>query len=159
MPPRLRILAIAALVAALSTAAAASLYAAGSSEPARPAGDARYEKARAAVTALDYRGAIPLLEAVVADQPKNADALNYLGYSHRKLGEFDKALVYYTRALESDPKHRGAHEYLGELYLQMGDLARAEAQLKRLDGLCFFGCDELDDLKAAIQEYRKKNAS
>lgn len=154
----LRALLALVLVAAVVLAAAPA-GAAGSSESARPSGDARYDRAKVAITALDYRGAITLLEGVVKDQPNNADALNELGYSHRKLGELDQALVYYTRALAADPKHRGANAYLGELYLQMGDPARAEAQLERLDSLCFFGCDELDRLKAAIQQHRGQKSS
>jgi protein involved in temperature-dependent protein secretion len=55
-----------------------------------------------------------------------------------------------------DPSHKDAHEYLGELYLRMGDLAKAEKQLKQLGNLCSFGCDQLDELKSAIAAYKKK---
>ena len=95
---------------------------------------------------------------MIRDQPGNADALNYLGYSHRRLGEFTQSLAFYQRALAADPKHRGANAYLGELYLQMGEVGRAEEQLKRLDGLCLFGCSEYDRLKAALEEHRKKKS-
>jgi tetratricopeptide (TPR) repeat protein len=95
---------------------------------------------------------------VIRDKPGHADALNYLGYSHRKLGEFKQSLAYYTKALEIDPGHRRANEYLGELYLQMGQLSSAEKQLARLDDLCFWGCKELDDLKSAIKQYRARKS-
>ncbi|MDP6573873.1 MAG: tetratricopeptide repeat protein [Rhodospirillales bacterium] len=123
-----------------------------------PAESARYTKAKAAVESMDYRAAITLLEGVIRDKPGHADALNYLGYSHRKLGEFKQSLAYYTKALEIDPGHRRANEYLGELYLQMGQLSSAEKQLARLDDLCFWGCKELDDLKSAIKQYRARKS-
>ena len=56
------------------------------------------------------------------------------------------------------PSHRGADEYLAELYLQMGDLARAEAHLARLDKICVFGCAEHTDLKKAIKAYKAKHS-
>jgi len=113
----------------------------------------------AAVTLIDkwdYAKAIPLLEKVVVAEPKNADAYNYLGYSHRKLGDREKALVFYRKALEIKPRHLGANEYLGELYLEMGELRNAEERLAVLDKACFFGCDEYSDLKEAIEAYKKQ---
>lgn len=108
-----------------------------------------------AVRAKDFRGAIPLLEKVVAADAKNADAFNYLGFSHRKLGEFDKALGHYQTALNLKPDHRGAHQYIGELYLELNDLKRDEEHLARLDRLCLFGCEEYTDLKSAVAAYKK----
>ena len=55
-----------------------------------------------------------------------------------------------------DPSHKDAHEYIGELYLRMDDLANAEKHLERLDQLCSFGCEQFDELKAAIAAYKKK---
>ena len=104
----------------------------------------------------DYAKAIPLLEKVVVAEPKNADAYNYLGYSHRKLGDRDKAFAFYSKALEIKPRHLGANEYLGELYLEMGELQKAEERLAVLDKACFFGCDEYSDLKEAIEAYKKQ---
>ncbi len=62
--------------------------------------------------------------------------------------------TYYDQALTIDPKHKGANEYLGELYLKLGQLEKAEAQLARLDDICTFGCEEYDELKAAIETYK-----
>lgn len=103
-----------------------------------------------------FAEAIPLLQKAVAAEPKNADAYNYLGYSHRKLGDTDRAFGYYQKALDIKPKHRGANEYLGELYLEMGDLAKAEERLEVLDKACFFGCGEYSDLKQAIETFKTK---
>jgi tetratricopeptide (TPR) repeat protein len=143
----------------LTTLAAAWLLAAAPAvadlSPAKPA-NPQYEAAEKAVKAGDFKRAIGLLEPMRKAQPKNADVLNMLGYSHRKLGELDKAMAYYTAALKEDPKHRGAHEYIGELYLMLGNLAKAEEHLAKLDDLCFFGCDEYTDLKNAIAAYKAK---
>ena len=106
-----------------------------------------------------YQQAIAELDKALVDAPDNADLINLLAYSNRKLGNFDTALDYYLRALEIDPDHRGANEYLGELYLQLGQLEKAEERLSVLDKECFFGCREYDKLEQAIEEYRKKNAS
>jgi len=107
----------------------------------------------------NYQLAIIELDKALVDEPDNADFLNLLAYSNRKLGNFDTALDYYLKALKIDPDHRGANEYLGELYLQLGQPEKAEERLSVLDKECFFGCDEYDELKQAIEEYRKKNAS
>jgi tetratricopeptide (TPR) repeat protein len=60
---------------------------------------------------------------------------------------------HYEEALRIDPKHRGAHEYIGEAYLMTGNLPKAREHLAALDKLCFFGCAELDQLKKAIAAY------
>ena len=116
-------------------------------------------EAEKAIKSENYEAAIPLLEKVVSADAKNADALNYLGYSHRKLGDFETSKSYYVKALDADPNHRGAHEYIGELYLQLDDLQSAEKHLDRLDSLCFFGCDEYYDLKEAVERYKAENQS
>ncbi len=101
----------------------------------------------------DYAGAIPLLRKTVAADSGHADADTLLGFSHRKLGDVEAALTHYGKALALKPKHRGANEYLGELYLELGDLAKAEERLKVLDKACFFGCEEYSELKANIKAY------
>ncbi|MBK8175614.1 MAG: tetratricopeptide repeat protein [Rhodospirillales bacterium] len=151
-----------AAVLALAAVAAASpsggASAAGSDEtqrsaPARPA-NPDYAAGKAAIDAGDYTKAITLMSKVAAAEPQNADAMNYLGYSYRQLGDYPASLAWYQKALAVNPDHRGANEYLGELYLQMGDVAKADAQLAKLDDLCLFGCEEYDDLKAAIATYK-----
>ena len=103
-----------------------------------------------------YADPIPLLQAVVDRDQANADAYNWLAYATRQNGDPLKAIGIYQQALDIDPKHRGAHEYIGEAYLQLNDLARAKEHLATLDKLCFFPCSEYSDLKKAIQEYEKK---
>lgn len=107
------------------------------------------------IKAEKYQQAIVELDEALSDKPDNADLLNLLAYSHRKLDHFDIALENYLKALKIDPEHRGANEYLGELYLQLGQPEKAEERLAVLDKECFFGCEEYDELKQAIEDYRK----
>ena len=121
-----------------------------SSSASTSANDADYVAAEQAVKAEKFAVAIPLLQKVVERDSKNADAWNYLGFSNRKLGNFPEALADYEKALAINPDHLGANEYLGELYLQTGDMPKAQERLAKLDKLCTFGCEEYRALKAAI---------
>jgi tetratricopeptide (TPR) repeat protein len=91
-------------------------------------------------------------------EPSNADAYNYLGYANRKLGKHSEALMYYQKALSLEPEHLGANEYLGELYLEMKQLPQAEERLAVLQNACG-DCEEYEDLKAEIEEYKAKQQS
>ncbi len=115
-----------------------------------------YERARTLVANGDYPGAIVRLEQLLAREPRSADALNLMGYSHRKLGELNAALEFYQKALAIEPEHRGANEYLGELYLETDRLAEAEQRLAVLDKACFLPCEEHTDLKHAIAAYKQE---
>ena len=138
----------------LSVGLVSAAMAAGSTSSSKPS---KLEVAEKAVKAGNYNRAIELLQKVVAGDSQNADAWNYLGFSQRKLKKFDQALGAYRKALAIDPEHRGANEYLGELYLRTGNLAKAKERLKKLDDVCTFGCDEFDDLKQAIKAYEASN--
>ena len=116
--------------------------------------DPNYTAAIAKINTGDYEAAITLLQSVASKDPDNADAFNYLGYANRKLQRYPVALENYQRALALDPRHRGAHEYVGELFLETGDLAKAEEHLAALDRICFFGCEEYDELKELVEAYR-----
>lgn len=99
-----------------------------------------------------YEDAITYLLRADQEEPNNADINNLLGFSHRKLGKYDKANQYYQKALRIDPKHRGALEYLGELYVETNQLKKARQQLAKLDEVCLLRCDEYKKLKRAIEE-------
>lgn len=118
--------------------------------PAARAPDSGYTEAEKAVKAKQYEQAIKILEQVVAKEPRNVDALNYLAYSHRELGRYDRALGYYQQAMAINPNHRGANEYLGQLYLRMGKTKEAQAQLAKLQRICGRGCEEYESLRTAI---------
>ena len=127
--------------------------------PAARAQDPGYAQAVNAIEAGQFKTAIPLLEGVVARDERNADAYNWLGYAVRKDGDAVRAILIYQKALALDPKHRGAHEYLGEAYLMVGNVAKAKEHLAQLDKLCFFACNEFTELKNAISAYETKTVS
>lgn len=118
---------------------------------------ALYADAKARVDAKDYRGAMPILEKVLAKNSRNADALNLMGYCSRKLGAPSEALKYYQKALAINPRHIGANEYLGELYLEMKNLAKAEERLQVLTRACN-GCEEQEELEEKIADYKASNS-
>jgi tetratricopeptide (TPR) repeat protein len=110
-----------------------------------------YLDAVALINSGKYEEAIASLKALGAAIGPNADVLNYLGYSSRKLGRFDQALGYYEQALSLDPTHRGAHEYLGELFVELRQMDKAKDQLAALDRLCPYGCTEREMLADRIE--------
>ena len=129
-----------------------------STSPSKP-DDPDYTAAVNAIKAERYSAAIPLLQGVVTRDSRNADAYNWLAYATRKNGDPAGAVPIYEKALAIDPKHRGAHEYIGEAYLQLGDLAKAKQHLAALDKLCFFPCEEYTDLKKAVEAYEKSGGT
>jgi tetratricopeptide (TPR) repeat protein len=147
------------LVAAMALVTAGPAIAMGGSDSSKTstpaaAGDQNYARAKSMIEASDYKGAVPLLQQVVAKDARNADAYNLLGYATRKSGDPNGSLQYYNQALSIDPKHVGALEYLGEAYLQLNRLPEAEQQLAKLDSACVFGCLEQRTLKTAIANYK-----
>ncbi len=135
-------------LALLAAVAAGPAVAAGGDVPLK---SVEMEKAKALIDNKGFKPAVLLLKAALDKAPNNADAWNLMGYAHRKLGQVDQALGFYQKALSLNAEHRGALEYLGELYLQTGRPKQAKEMLKRLDDACFFGCEEYDDLKKAFQ--------
>ena len=89
-----------------------------------------------------------LIKAYGKDK-KNPDILNYLGYTLRKTGDFEKAESYYLKGLELDAGHLGINEYLGELYVQTGRIELAKERLQVLNGC---NCEEYDELKELIEK-------
>ena len=78
------------------------------------------------------------------------------GFSQRKLGDYENGLKNYLKALELDPNHKGAHEYLGQLYVETGKMEKAREHLVILERLCPKGCEERSDLSKAIVAADKK---
>ena len=96
-----------------------------------------------------YLKAYDKFEKAYAKDKKNADILNYLGYTLRKTGDFEKAETYYLKGLELDAKHLGINEYLGELYVQTDRIELAKNRLEVLKGC---KCEEYEELKELIEK-------
>ena len=141
------------LLAAAALALSATLAMAADDPAPRPAGD-KLAAARALIADNKWVAAIDELKKV--GDSGSADWNNLMGYSHRKARTPDYAAAerYYTEALRIDAGHKGALEYSGELYLMLGNLARAEERLAALDKACRASCEEYKDLKAEIERFK-----
>ena len=116
--------------------------------------DADFAAGKHAIESRNWQAAIKSLSSAALRDTRNADIQNYLGYAYRKAGQFDFAFKHYDRALMLNPRHRGAHEYLGEMYLMVNNVAKAEEHLAALQKICLIPCEEFDDLKEKIDDYR-----
>jgi len=154
---RMRTLLLSALALLAGLSLSPSLLAAGmdSGTPpnAKPV-DPDYESGKKEVAAQNWSAALDSFGRVAAREPNNPDVQNYLGYVNRKSGNLDQAFKYYNEALRLDSGHRGAHEYIGEAYLMVNNLPKAEEHLARLNKLCFLPCSEYSDLKKAVEKYK-----
>jgi len=128
-------------------------------EPKEPK-DPALEQARAAIGKQDWAGAQAVLREAVARNPQNADYHNLYAYSIRKGPNpaMDLVFRHYNEALRLNPKHLGAHEYLGEAYLMTGNVLKAREHLAQLDKLCSFGCEEYTALKKDVAAYEQQHA-
>ena len=115
--------------------------------------------AQKAIQAKNWNAAIKSLTAAEKSEPRNADVQNLLGYAYRNSGKLDLAFKHYERALQLNPKHLGAHEYIGEAYLMVNNPAKAEEHLAALKKFCSRVCEERDDLAKAIADYRRRTAA
>jgi tetratricopeptide (TPR) repeat protein len=104
---------------------------------------------RAKIQASEWPAALTELTQI-ASTVQHADVYNLLGFVNRNMGEHKAAFTFYKKALDFDPKHKGAHEYLGELFVKTGNMAKAREHEVVLAGLCPTGCEELEDLRKAI---------
>ena len=106
---------------------------------------------RVKIKAKDWKGATADLNGMIDKGVQHADVYNLLGFSLRNQGDNKQAQTYYAKALDFDPNHKGALEYQGELYVKIGDFAKARANLAKLATLCPQGCEEREDLEKAIE--------
>jgi Flp pilus assembly protein TadD len=118
--------------------------------------DPDYAAGKQAIDTKDWSTAIKSLNSAALRDTRNADIQNYLGYAYRNAGQLDLAFRHYQRALQLNPRHRGAHEYVGEAYLMVHNLVKAEEHLVALQKICLIPCEEYADLKKKIMEYRGK---
>ena len=133
-----------------------SAWAMGSTSTDSAAEPDPYKQAQSLIDSDKYQEAIPVLQKLIKDKGAYADALNLLGYSYRKSGDANDALEYYNQALAMEPKHLGANEYLGELYLELKQPDKAKERLAVLKGACG-NCEEYKELASKINQYTASN--
>jgi tetratricopeptide (TPR) repeat protein len=118
-----------------------------------------YELAEKHIDNQSYDKSLKLLKKLTKREDlgtKRADIYNLLGFSYRKLDnpDLDKSFAAYMMAIEIDPSHLGAHEYLGELYLMRDQKDKALFMLEKIDQLAGSDTEEYQDLKKAIDEHQ-----
>ncbi len=126
----------------------------------QPSAGERVDLARDAIKNKDWKKSLAELNLAVREEPRNADAHNLLAYSYRKQAtpNLPKAFEHYKTALSLNPRHKGAHEYIGEAYLMDKKPAEAEKHLAELEKICGNKtCEEYADLSRAIADYKAKN--
>lgn len=111
---------------------------------------ALYERAVKYIDRKDYIKANKALKAYTKSKPNDADGWNLYAFANRKMNKFEKAEVYYEKALNIDPDHKGALEYQGELFIQTNRQNLAEENLNKLISLCPNSCYELEKLQEYI---------
>jgi Flp pilus assembly protein TadD len=148
---------ISALALVLATAIPLSVSANLGGEESSESKDPNWVEGKKAVEAQEWKRASDLLSKAAAAEPTNADIQNWLGFAQRKQGNLNAAFAAYNEALRLNPDHKAAHEYIGEAYLMAGNLAKAEQHLAELQKLCSpIPCEQLKDLRRAVDEYKKK---
>jgi tetratricopeptide (TPR) repeat protein len=158
---RLSIL-VALVMAAAGATAALAVTGSDFSPPPPAANQSAYAAGIEALEREDWPAVIAHLGKVVDERPWDDDAHNLLGYAYRQQEQWDLSLMHYNRALALNPHHRGALEYLGEAYLELGRPEDAQAMRERLEQACrrvYAGedwparCEEWQDLQAAFDDY------
>lgn len=126
----------------------------------QPSVSERVDLAREAIKKQDWRRSLAELNLAVREEPRNADVHNLLGYTYRKQAtpNLPKAFEHYKTALSLNPRHKGAHEYVGEAYLMDKKPQEAEKHLAELEKICGNKtCEEYADLAKAIGDYKARN--
>ncbi|EIM24491.1 tetratricopeptide repeat protein [Microvirga lotononidis] len=115
-----------------------------------PIGSVDLSSVRDKIKAANYSAALEELRGL-AEDTQQADVYNLLGYTLRKTGDYATSLTYYNKALQLQPDFKAAREYLGELYVETGNVGKAREQLAALTRLCPGGCEEREDLEKALE--------
>jgi tetratricopeptide (TPR) repeat protein len=151
-----RVMVVALLSSLAGTAWAAGGGGGGGAKPA-PSKSPEVSKAEKLIKDKKWDEAVQVLQAAAETDGSNADVFNWMGYAERNRGNTDAAFADYEKALRLDPKHLGAHEYVGETYLIVGNVEKAKEHLGALRDLCGTRCKEYKDLAKDIQEYQEKH--
>ena len=125
-------------------------------DPAPPL-SAEHAAGKKAIEDKDWNRAIQVLTVAARHDGRNADIQNLLGYAYRNAGQLEAAFKHYQQALKLEPRHLGAHEYIGEAYLIANNPVKAEEHLALLMQYCTTAvCEEYDDLKKKLDQYRAR---
>ncbi len=127
----------------------------GMTTPATNNQNADFVAGRQAIDRKDWKAALESLSKAEKSMSTSADLHNFLGYAYRHLDDLDNSFRHYKEALRLDPKHRGAHEYIGQAYLKARQPEKAAEHLAELEKICGKGCEEYKDLAKAIANYGK----
>jgi len=120
-------------------------------------GDNAYLSAVSLINEKRYDEALAALDTAKSVFGPHPDVLTYIGYTYRKMGQYDQAEKFYTEALSVAPNHKPATEYFGELKVERGDLAGAKKLLAKLDTLCTYACPEEQELRRWIDQAEKRS--
>ena len=115
--------------------------------------DPDFAAGKKALAAEDWSGAITALKLAALRDPRNADIQNYIGYAYRRLRQLGPAMGHYQQALTFNPRHRSAHQHLGELYLVLANQPKRKSISQRWSDICLIPCEELGDLVRLIAAY------
>ena len=121
--------------------------------------DPDFAAGKKAMAAGNWSAAIAVLKSAALRDTRNADIQNYIGYSYRRLWEPELAFAHFRQALTVNPRHRAAHQHMGETYLTIGNVAGAKEHLAALEGICLIPCAEYGDLQRAIARYESSAAT
>ncbi len=131
--------------------------AAGSESSSASATLSPYQQAKKLQGEKKFAESVVILEKLAKDSPSNPDVWNLLAFAKRNLNDNDAAALYYQTALQLNPNHKGALEYQGQLFIKLNNEASAVENYNKLRQLCPNGCEELADLKKAINQYLTKS--
>jgi Flp pilus assembly protein TadD len=116
-----------------------------------------YKKATKHLKEEDYKSALKTLKKYTKSKKKDADGWTLLAFTNRKLKNYSEAESLYIKALNLDPDNKVAIEYQGELFVELGRLEEANANLAKLKALCPNSCEELEMLEEYISGSKTKS--
>ena len=135
-----------------SNSSSSASYSSSSDNSDRYAPTSRFKEINKLIKLEKFAEAHIMLKGLKKINTDEADRLNLLGFTARKSGNLTAAADFYEQALALNPRHTGALEYQGELFIQLGKIELAKANLEKIDKICWLPCNAERDLKKAIEK-------
>ena len=135
-----------------SNSSSSASYSSSSDNSDRYAPTSRFKEINKLIKLEKFAEAHTMLKGLKKINTDEADRLNLLGFTARKSGNLTAAADFYEQALALNPRHTGALEYQGELFIQLGKIELAKANLEKIDKICWLPCNAERDLKKAIEK-------